>query len=763
MWEIDELRKKELISIFSVCSYRDIENMLLKHINQITVNEYLYLQDCYAENMDGFNIPRHVADFLGQYVLEYSAKNILIPYDWNGAISAYLAYNFPHMNITVVVRDTPFSKQVLSGFTLPNMSIVMDIDVTTSYDVMLTLPPVGLKPITKTFNTGSAGELNISDDPSRFLILEYGPLISDNGSLLFLTTNSFAALTSNVKSVRYNLSNFDLYLNAALLVEPNTFRHTAAEFNVVILSKKQSTELYIAGFPKPSDDITDKVQRLSNRQQSAYPINGRLIGFDDFRGISQHIAKEHYIKQCKTLAFLPYEASNLIISINKPHKENDLFVFDDVLDSLYLPKSMHKNATTDLSEISSGQYFLQLVVKSNIVNPVYLAKYLNSVHGINFRLQLSTGNTIHMICEENLAKSTIYLPDISFQNKFTQAINKVDSIVQNLLESKERLWFDTTYLDSLNDDLSIYSSADKFENWIESLPFPIASILRTYQTQDFSSKSKCERLLHFFEAITEFFVAIHMSAFRNSMYWVDLKTKIASALKTNNLHPDRASYGLWIVMLQIFSKHCRDLKVNKEKADRGPKADKEKADNPLSLFMMNNFLVYDVISSKTILSTLEKVNQYRNRWKGHGGATSPEEDDKRLEILTKELSNIRSIIGWAFKQYLLISPFDLKSKKGPISTGSVKLVQGSNPQLPFIPIELNQHIYNDCLYLYTPDYATALEMVPIISVQEAPQPAGYFYSRVVNNTAQMVTYQITSQSEIVGINDDLISLLSEFK
>ena len=58
---------------------------------------------------------------------------------------------------------------------------------------------------------------------------------------------------------------------------------------------------------------------------------------------------------------------------------------------------------------------------------------------------------------------------------------------------------------------------ESLDQWFETLPFPLASILRAWQatpSQDF--KTKYEHLLHFFEATAEFFGVILLSAFSSN-------------------------------------------------------------------------------------------------------------------------------------------------------------------------------------------------------------------------------------------------------
>jgi len=58
----------------------------------------------------------------------------------------------------------------------------------------------------------------------------------------------------------------------------------------------------------------------------------------------------------------------------------------------------------------------------------------------------------------------------------------------------------------------INDSRNAFEIWMESLPFPIASILWAYNAES-NSEKKAEHLLHFFEALAELLALISLSCF----------------------------------------------------------------------------------------------------------------------------------------------------------------------------------------------------------------------------------------------------------
>ena len=99
------------------------------------------------------------------------------------------------------------------------------------------------------------------------------------------------------------------------------------------------------------------------------------------------------------------------------------------------------------------------------------------------------------------------------------------------------------------------------DQWFETLPFPLASILRAWQatpSQDY--KTRHEHLLHFFEGATEFISIILLSAFKSNEMLFDLRrSKLVESVEKQKLSFQRASFGTWKVVTEYLSKRTRLL------------------------------------------------------------------------------------------------------------------------------------------------------------------------------------------------------------
>jgi predicted transport protein len=99
------------------------------------------------------------------------------------------------------------------------------------------------------------------------------------------------------------------------------------------------------------------------------------------------------------------------------------------------------------------------------------------------------------------------------------------------------------------------------DQWFETLPFPLASILRAWQatpSQDF--KTKHEHLLHFFEGTAEFLGIIFLSAFKsNEVLFETHKHKLAESMEKQKLSFRRATFGTWKLVVEYLGRQTREL------------------------------------------------------------------------------------------------------------------------------------------------------------------------------------------------------------
>ena len=189
-------------------------------------------------------------------------------------------------------------------------------------------------------------------------------------------------------------------------------------------------------------------------------------------------------------------------------------------------------------------------------------------------------------------------------------------------------------------------AVEGLDQWFETLPFPLASILRAWQatsSQDF--KAKYEHLLHFFEATAEFLGVILLSAFSvNEALFEPHKQKLAESMQKQNLSFQRATFGAWKLVVEYLGKQTRQL-LGSDKEDRSLCGD---------IFFDPLLALPEALSRKELAAVLSTTNKMRNDWSGHGGVVGPEEARLRNEQLLGEVQKLRDVIADTWSETQLI-------------------------------------------------------------------------------------------------------------
>ncbi len=293
-----------------------------------------------------------------------------------------------------------------------------------------------------------------------------------------------------------------------------------------------------------------------------------------------------------------------------------------------------------------------------------------------------------------------------------------------------------------------------FPQWIEILPFPLASILWLY-ISDANIEHKIEHLFHFFEATSEFLVMIILSAFyidkqfyeQERYKWIERDPKYQDWYKT-------PSFGSWNQLGRRLSKALRvylnDINMRKKNLNR---------------FRLSNEFS-KTLSEKNIYAVLERVADWRNLWKGHGGITDEKELKLRLSNLENSLEEIRELFG-NFDNVMIIKPFTMRLSGGTFYH-LVESVTGTRTPFKKQDLELKESLDSENLYLFDKNSKTslAIELLPFMRIMSSPSDeknACYFYNRIKGDKVRWVSYHFSKEAEIVIPDKKLVEILSIFK
>ena len=308
-------------------------------------------------------------------------------------------------------------------------------------------------------------------------------------------------------------------------------------------------------------------------------------------------------------------------------------------------------------------------------------------------------------------------------------------------------------------------TAESLDQWFETLPFPLASILRAWQatpSQDF--KTKHEHLLHFFEGTAEFLGVIFLSAFSSNQGIFDPhKQQLQETMSKYNLSFERATFGTWKLVVEYLGKQTRGLLTEDGKKPEDAQADRAVC---ADLFSDPSLTLPKALSRKEVAAILSVTNKMRNDWSGHGGVVGQEEAQLRNEQLLAEVQKLREAMEDTWAETQLVHALHCRPKRG-LFENEVAVLMGSNSEFLKETRPMTAWLDVERLYLSKKDSGRALKLLPLVQVGPSPQSAKnacYFFSRLEKGGARFVSYHFMDKPELSGqFNDatDVIKYLTK--
>jgi hypothetical protein len=353
-----------------------------------------------------------------------------------------------------------------------------------------------------------------------------------------------------------------------------------------------------------------------------------------------------------------------------------------------------------------------------------------------------------------LEAAEIYLPEdggIELQQEVIECQDRLSLLSVEIRELETRLWQRPAAVKALEKQVNAINREDRYEDWVETLPFPLASILWSCHTQTGSSKEQYERKLHFFEALAEFIGVVHMSAYSaNEGLWQDSQEQLNAALNQGKVSLERATFGTWAIIAGFFGKKSRAL-LGKE------------ADFVFELYKTSSRELLQALFSKKLVTILQEVNNVRNNFSGHVGALSERDTAQVNDSLKSKIQAVREIFGIAWEDFRLIQPEDCRFTDAGFEY-KVKIITGTRTPFRSDTLQTTEPMKDGSLYLISPDHTRGLKLLPFVKVLASPKTeenACYFYNRRDAQGVRFLSYYFEGDAEVIGEFDDVASALGK--
>ena len=649
-------------------------------------------------------------------------------------------------------------------------------------DVFASILPIGARshpPLKVTLASGEAVEL--TDDLGNLVMIASAMRLSSSGVGLFIVTRSFFL---KQQSVLRRFSELGLGMEAALELPSGTFApYTNIRTYLVVIRPKPSTRMFVAQL---SADTNTNSQVISNFRQGLEGGSlelGRLVPADTFQSID-HLRASDAMTAAEKRFGVP--ASNLeelggTKSGIKLGQVGDKFAFQPLENAIYIPLIGIGDVLESPAELTlKPQNYAQVVIDPSRSKAGFVARFLNSEFGKELREQTKTG-FILKFNKRTLMELRVFVPDLESQRQMldTEARimveqNTVMALQNEIAELRRELWANPKSAPQVQERIGSLArrlaggikqhASETLEQWFETLPFPLASILRAWQatpSQDF--RTKYAHLLDFFEATAQFIGVILLSAFKsNDAIFAPHRRKITKSMRESNLSFDRATFGTWNTVVGYFGKQTRIL-LN----ENGKKQEEAKDDRELcaDMFADTSLTLPQAFSREGYFKIFMATNKMRNLFT-HGGVVGQEEADLRNQQLLAEVQKLREVISDTWMETQMISAVHCRPRNN-VFENEVTVLMGSNSEFLKETRVMATCLRVDRLYLSRKDSGRSLILLPLIQVGPSPKSAKnacYFFSRLESNGARFVSYHFTDKPEVTDTFYDAtetIKLLNE--
>lgn len=558
-------------------------------------------------------------------------------------------------------------------------------------------------------------------------------LLSDEGYCVFTFAKSIAMSTADKWLCK--LEREGLYCVAIVDLPTGAYAPmTMVDSEIVVFSKRKAEKRFVGLLSE--EDFAEKI--VANFIKRKASTSGAKLGLyveGEIRCYSDYLRRSRIQNKTKTLT-KAYNGKPLMIkqigSVHAPNKNNE---FQESDNAVYIPKLGKSPVVTSISDFHiKAQNYFQIVVDPEMILPRFLAFFFNTEEGVNLRQLWYRDATIPAFNTKIIGDLIVPCPTLKLQSEYLKTYDQLENLRVDIETLKDRLQKTPASYKNIRKEIKdINNTGDKFVQWIETLPYPIATILKKYSVTEEPSK-KQEILFYFYEAYAIFLATILSAALNKSL--VDC-SKLNSV---DSSRFEKASFGNWVWMDRALSNlflegiNSQDVDTRRTTLECFKTAD----ENLISLFC-----------NKKACNILEKACDYRNSWKGHAGITSETLYKDHVDTLDSMLHNLHESIKDLYERVRLIRPFSLSYSKG-IFSNKVEVLTGSNSIFTMDTIKALTPLDNSKLYLQLIDTGEVLELPPYFILKNSPvdaKNACYFYNRVEKGNTKYVSYHYEGRPE----------------
>ena len=511
--------------------------------------------------------------------------------------------------------------------------------------------------------------------------------------------------------------------------------HTSIPVNFMVISKGAQGKVFQA---EVTDDFAQQDLVLQNFQKGKIDknlANGVFCDIQDLDSVSKLVLKKEVDILLKRTG-LPIVSLVNLGSFKDSAEVNGAWIA--------IPRAIRRHAFTnaDSGQVDSRHHYL-FEVNTTYVSVQYLLEILNSSLGRKCLESVTTAAVSPILSRHDLQQLRLPIEPLQGQEQQLAVDAELEKLSSDIKLLRNSLWKAPNQRGEIVKELEKLLANPNSVEWMEILPFPLASILWGYHS-DGEVMRKKEYLFFFFEALTEFLCVIILSGLKtNSTFF---KTDVREWLKNEEMRGWHliTTFGSWHYLLGKLCKRLRKLQ-------NGSDDDKSLLNQ---LFSGAGEAHMRLLTSSEIVSTVESVVQLRNQKKGHGGISNDDEDKRVLDSLYSSFKSLKELLIEGFGSVKLIRPIPNRMSwddESDTYSTVCQLLSGTRAKFKQIEVQTSVPLSAKKMYILHDDQFTPIEILPFVQMRQAPrteQNACYFYNRVEKNQIRMVSYHHDREAEL---------------
>ena len=456
----------------------------------------------FSGDNESFVPPLYVFNFINEIAKSVNPKSHLDPW-----ITPSSPCNFFDFGQTTAYCLNESVLEIINTFFLNQKSQIHLGDVSkeiqnvkAKFDLVTSFTPFGVRRKERIEIDG----VSLPTDIGFATIIQSSLLLNETGKGVFLTSPALLFIDKN-KEI---LSKLGLFVDAVFATPSGIFRpYSGVNAIIVVLTKQLRENTFVAEISSEEKFNKAIFDNYANWKKGKEIQLGCFVDIKKFISVQDLILEDEIQRLSKRIGNPVVDLGEIILSINKLEKKQKN-QFEYLPNSIYLSDfKSHIVANPSETDVESDSGY-QIQLDESKANSIYVANYLNSYTGQTLRQRTVVKEISNSY---QVLNCPLYLPNIEMQSEIAEINKKIDKFSSHLEELKQSLWKHPKNYKSISKEIKNINTEDKLEDWIETLPFPLSSILWRYHATKDNGK-KIEHLFHFFEALSEFFSMIMLSA-----------------------------------------------------------------------------------------------------------------------------------------------------------------------------------------------------------------------------------------------------------